>query len=122
VIERDDFEGVMGREDEGGFISGGGGRGVESSVVDRDEMVVVLLAVGSVGSWVTVGGVRGEGGRTLGSSIDWDEFEMIGVVGGGWSGARRSCEVWLISAVPTDNDVDVSSWVRVSVVSRAGSP
>lgn len=122
MIERDDFEGVMGREDEGGFISGGGGRGVESSVLDPGETVAALLAVGSVGSWATVGWVRGEGGRALGSSIDWDEFEMIGVVGDGWSGARRSCEVWLIPVVPTDNDADVSSWVRVSVVSRAGSP
>jgi len=47
---------------------------------------------------------------------------MIGVAKDGWSGARRSCEVWLISVVPTDNDVDASSWVRVSEVSRAGSP
>lgn len=70
MIERDDFEGVMGREDEGGFISGGGGGGVESSVVDPGEMVAALLVVGSVDSWVTVGGVRGEGGCGLGSSID----------------------------------------------------
>lgn len=121
MIERDGFEAVIGREDEGGFISEGGGGGVESSVVDPGELVAALLTGESVGSRATMGSIGGEGDRTFGPSVDWDGFEVIGVAKGGWPGARCSCEVWLISVVPRDNDVGVSSWVRVSGTSRAGS-